>query len=306
MCACTMSGCSVRNSRTRSRNARTCASGISRRWNGTPTTRNPSARTLSSSRPSAQTPITSWPRARIPCINGSRNCLSEKSTLVISMIFKAVMRCRGADMRSAMRRRERIAQRLSALPHLADRPFNLLRTIGESGQHHLFAASRFRTAEVDAFLQAHARAIGAQAPATTGAQAQQHRFTILLQAGVDVGVQMEPQGEWLRGWGFHRILAAHVLPAFREVQAPAMHRAEQLLPAVVAGLQPMRAVCFLALHLYHAGATAEALRLQLGGADISDHQRGMRGGGAGRVAPRRIAGGKRTAVHDHPVAAHPK
>ncbi len=41
----------------------------------------------SSSGPSAQTPTTSWPRARMPRISGSRKCRSEKSTLVISMIF---------------------------------------------------------------------------------------------------------------------------------------------------------------------------------------------------------------------------
>ena len=50
--------------------------------------RNPSARGPSRSGPSAQTPITSCPRARIARISGSRNCASEKSTLVTSMIFK--------------------------------------------------------------------------------------------------------------------------------------------------------------------------------------------------------------------------
>ena len=172
---------------------------------------------------------------------------------------------------------------------LADRPFHLLRAVGVAGQHHLLAAARLGAAEVDALLQAHAGAVGAQPPAAAGAQPQQHRLAVLLQAGIHVRMQMEAQREGLRGRRLHRVLAAHVLAALGQIEPAPVHRAEQLLPAVMAGLQPVRAVGLLALRLHHRRPPAEPVRLQLRRADIGDHQRGMRGRRAGRVAPFRAA-----------------
>ena len=54
-------------------------------------------------------------------------------------------------------------------------------------------APRLRAAEIDAFLQRHPRAVGAQPPATAVGQPQQHRLAVLLQAGIDVRMQMEAQ-----------------------------------------------------------------------------------------------------------------
>src|SRR3984885_2142066 len=72
---------------TRDWKARRWARGDRRRTKGIGMTRKPSARTSSRRGPSAQAPTTSWPRARMARISGTRKWRSEKSTLVISMIF---------------------------------------------------------------------------------------------------------------------------------------------------------------------------------------------------------------------------
>ena len=76
-------------------------------------------------------------------------------------------------------------------------------------------------------------------------------------------MQVEAQGEGLRPERLHRVLATHVVAAAGDIQAAAMDRAERPLPAVVADLQPVRAVGFLALQIVHRGAMAEPVRLQL-------------------------------------------
>ena len=67
-----------------------------------------------------------------------------------------------------------------ASPHLADRPFHLLRAVGVAGDHHLLAAAGLRAAEIDAVLDAEPATIGAQPPAGAGAQPQQHRLAVAL------------------------------------------------------------------------------------------------------------------------------
>ena len=66
----------------------------------------------------------------------------------------------------------------------------------------------------------------------------------------------------------------------------------------------MRAVRLLALHLHDLRPAAQPVGLQLGAADIGDHQGGVRGGGAHRVAPlRRPPAGKAPQLTIMPVAA---
>ena len=150
-----------------------------------------------------------------------------------------------------------------SLTNLADRPFHLLRAVGIAGEYHLLAAAGFVSAEVDAFVQAHAGAVGAQPPAATGAQAEQHRLAILLQAGIHVRMQMEAQREGLRGRRLHGILAAHILATLRQIETAPVYGAEQLLPTIVTGFQPVRAVGLLALRLHQHRAAPKPLRHQL-------------------------------------------
>src|SRR4051812_27191805 len=96
---------------------------------------------------------------------------------------------------------------------------------------------------------------------------------------------MEAQRERLRRLGLHHVLATHVLAALGDVQPAPMHRAEQPPPAVMTRLKPVCAIGLLMLCLYHCWPMAEPDGLELRGADVGDHQRGMRSRGTGRIAP---------------------
>ena len=81
-----------------------------------------------------------------------------------------------------------------------------------------------------------------------------------------------------------------------------MDGAERPLPAIVAGLQPMRAVGFLPLHLHLFGTAAKPVAADFGGIHIRDGQRRVRGGGAAGVAPILRPGDIGAAIDDQPVA----
>jgi hypothetical protein len=54
---------------------------------------------------------------------------------------------------------------------LAQRPFHLLRPIRETGQHDLFGAPGFLSAEVNRLFEVEPSPVGAQAPEAAGAEA---------------------------------------------------------------------------------------------------------------------------------------
>ena len=162
--------------------------------------------------------------------------------------------------------------------------------------------ARLGGAEVDALLQAYLRPVGAQPPAAAAGQAQQHRLAVLLHARLHAGVQVEAYHEGLRIGRLHRVLAADVLAAFGDVDAPPMDCAKRQLPAVVAGVQPVRAVGLLAGHLDMLGPAAQPVGSQLGRTGIGDHQGGVGGGGAAGVMPLRPGAGRGTAIDDQPFA----
>ncbi len=161
----------------------------------------------------------------------------------------------------------------------------------------------FGAAEVDAFVQADAGAVGPQAPAAAGREAQKDGFTVLLQAGFDGGVEVEADDEGLGVGGFDGVFAADVLAAFGHVDAAAVDGAEGDAPAVVAGVQPVGAVGFLARDLDVFRAAAEAFGAEFGGAGFGDDQGGVGGGGAAGLAPFGAGAGGGAAVDDEALAA---
>src|SRR3954471_982078 len=116
-------------------------------------------------------------------------------------------------------------------------------------------------------------------------------------------MQMEPQGEGLRVGGLDQVLTANILTAFGHIQAATVDGVESLLPAVMRHIKPMRAGSFLTVDLHRGWATSKSLRLQFAAVEIANHQRRMRGGGAGGVMPFGWAGKIGATVHDQPVAA---
>ena len=114
---------------------------------------------------------------------------------------------------------------------------------------------------------------------------------------------MEPDDEGQRRRRLHRILAAHVLAALRDVEPPTMQRTQRLEPAVMARLQPMGAARLLALHLDLLGPSRpEPIRPDLRRTGVGDHQRRMRGGRPQRVPPFAHRSRRRATVDDEPVA----
>jgi hypothetical protein len=159
-------------------------------------------------------------------------------------------------------------------------------------QHHLLAFAQSLAAEIHALLQRHMGAFGAQPPAGAAGEAEEDGFAVLLEARVHAGVEVEADGVGETGLGvvpldLDRILAAHVLAGFGEIQAPVMDGAEGFAPAVVAGFEPMRAIGLLSVQHDLLGAAAEAFGFEFGAGGVGDHQGGMRAIRWRRGAPRR-------------------
>ena len=100
-----------------------------------------------------------------------------------------------------------------------------------------------------------------------------------------VGMQVEAQREGLRRRRLDHVLAAHVLAALGQIQPAAMDAPNGFFqPSWLASSQ-CAPFGLLALRLDHLRPAAEPVRLQLAAVHVGDHQGGVRGGRAGRVAP---------------------
>lgn len=103
------------------------------------------------------------------------------------------------------------------LPYPGDPPFDLLRSVHQPGQHHLLTFSRGGAGEINAFVQRHRRTFCFEAPEAALGEAEEHGKTVMLQAGIDIGVQMEADDEGLRAVGFNRVFAEEFLPTGGEI-----------------------------------------------------------------------------------------
>ena len=159
---------------------------------------------------------------------------------------------------------------------LGDGPFDMLRPVLMAGQDNLLRPPRLGLAEIDTVLNAWHRALGLQPKAQARGGAQQHGLFILRQAGGNVGVQVEADGEGLRGFRLDQILALKLFTIFRESEAAMVDGAEELAPAVMAGLDPAGSAGILPGHAHILRAAAEAAFLDLGGGGVGDDKGGMR------------------------------
>src|SRR6185312_11458689 len=159
-------------------------------------------------------------------------------------------------------------------------------------------------AEIDALGEVHHRALRAQPPADAAGEPQQRRGAVLRQRGLHRGMQMEADGEALSGAALEPVLAAQILAIGGEEELAVMDEAEARRVAVMARLQPMRALLLGALAQDIQRPPADPVAVaDLGRVGVGDDQRRMRRGGARDAPPLGTGSMIGAAIDDEPLAS---
>src|SRR5581483_3991699 len=114
-------------------------------------------------------------------------------------------------------------------------------------EHHLLRFPAFAAAQIDAFAEAHHRALRAEPKARAARQAQQHGAALLRQRRLHQRMEMEADGKSLARAPGEAVLAAQILAIGGEKELARMGKPEGRLVAVMARLEPLRAFILGAL-----------------------------------------------------------
>src|SRR5438067_13045890 len=108
-------------------------------------------------------------------------------------------------------------------------------------EHHLLRLARLTATQIDAFGEAHHRAVRAEAKSRASRQAQQHGAALLRERCLHHRMEMEADGEGLARASGEAILAAQILAVGGKEELARMDEREGGFIAVMARLEPLRA-----------------------------------------------------------------